>query len=215
MIDLKNKNAGFTLIETIIVVMLILLIMTLGINTYRNQQRHVVYNEAVFEVLTMVKTARNHALTNRPIFDEEQTLSVIPKNGYGVYFERSENPGESRVVLFANTAAETALEKFQFDPDEHIEQEFFLDETVDFVGMWADLNAPDHTPIGGEEAVLIFSLPLEEALLTLNNMPADVESMTRFQDLYLEFRLAESPNDTPSQYIHINSLSGLAEVIKP
>jgi len=210
----SNKPKGFSLIEMIVVVMITLLILTLGINTYRDQQRHVIYNESVSKVLSIVKVARNHALTNRPIFDEDQQLSIIPKNGYGVYFERSETPGESKVILFANTVAETEVEQQQFDPGEHIEETYTIPSQVEFVGLWADQNLPDHTGIGGgtpDQAALFFNLPLENGLIAVNDNPAP-DSLTTLTDLYLEFRLADSDAEIPSQYIHINSLSGLAEI---
>ena len=105
--------------ELLIVVMIITLVMSIGGNAYRDQQKHVNYNNAVFKVSDMIKTARNYAVTSRSVYDTceilEDDRAYVPAEGYGVYIYRSDTPGESRAVLFANTKKDTEIETNQFD----------------------------------------------------------------------------------------------------
>lgn len=211
----KNKIKGFSLIEVLVVVGLMILIFSLGFSSFQEQRRQVKYNESIAHVLSMIKTAQNHALTSKPVFDENKNpgeQNSVPKEGYGVYIERSETPGSSTVILFANTVAEKDEEANQYDEGDIIEERYSLDSNVDFIGLSIDQLQPNPTPISQNEsdkAVIIFKPPLADATLAVNDHPQK-DQLSKLDDLYLEFKRIGT--DAPSQYIHINAISGIAEI---
>ncbi len=202
--------------EMLIVVVIILIILSIGTNTYQNQRRFARYNNSISEVLSMIKLAQTHAITSRSVEDLNMDPSIYtPEGGYGIYFERSDTPGQSRVLLFANTAignteAETATMHQQYDEGlDLVEMEYFLDENVDFKSL---LDSKDPmNPIGSDTAVVVFTPPLADSTLAINNNPLP-ENLVSLNHLFLEFRQLESLDDIPSKFIHINAVSGVAEI---
>ena len=204
----------------LVVIIIIAIVSTIGTNTYKNQRSQVRYNDSIIKVLSLVKMAKNYSISSRPVFDESKPAgeeNYIPKEGYGVYFERSEIPGKSRIILFANTQAnEDEAEKNQYDEGKDvIEEEYILDDATQFFGLWSDIKDPPATIGGADEnkAVVIFRPPLAEGFIAANDNP-QLDSLTVLQDLYLEFKRNEADAKIPSQFIHINKISGVAEVIK-
>lgn len=206
----------------LVVIIIISIVTSLGANTYQEQRRQVQFNDSVLHVLQMIKTARNYAVTSRPYWNG--TSNVVPPEGYGVYIERSANPGETRVVLFANTDATTdPIEKrdqFEEDgsnDDDLIEEEYFLHQEVDFEGLSTDLDTPP-TPIGGfgigadNYAVIIFRPPLAEVSLAVNDTPV-TGNLVSLNDLYMRFRRAGTPASIPPTILHINHIAGFPETL--
>lgn len=215
------------MIEMLVVVIIISLIASIGTGAYRNQQAHVRYNDSVFKVLSMIKQARNYTVTSRSVYDDceidEADRVYVPEEGYGVYIERDNTPGESRVVLFANTVAGDEIETNQFDvsgscaASDLIEEDFTIPGDANLVSLSVDKKDP-HTGIGGsrtgDEVVIIFRPPLADATIAVNDDPPNIENLVILNDLYLQFRRPESPDSVPSTYIHFNHIAGFPEIEK-
>jgi len=206
--------------EMLVVIIIIAIVSTIGTNTYKSQRKQVIYNDSVFKILSMIKQARNYAVTSRPVYDPFLEESLVPAEGYGVYISRSDVPGETRVVLFANTAASDEISASQFDEnqttDDIIEEEYLLHKDTALAGLSIDLAEPVHTVIGGgtdSEAVIIYRPPLADATLAVNDY-GTFTGLEILNDLYLEFRRYEVPEEIPSMYIHINRLAGFPEIVK-
>ncbi len=221
---MKNNRLfpkGFSLIELLVVVMIILLVLSIGGNTYRSQRKHVAFTDSVAKVNNMIKLARDYTVTSRSAYDTTGCRPVgeeafIPEEGYGIYISQSDTLGESRIVLFANTQADNDSELNQFNegtgcgPYDFIEEEYLLPPEVDFVGLATDKLG---TSIGGymtdNEAIIIFSPPLADATITAGNtFSPDPTDMVYLDDLYMRFR---RPDSASSIYIHINHIAGFPE----
>ena len=86
---MKNINRfpkGLTLIELLMVVIIIMIVMSIGANTYRDQRKHVMYNDAVLKVNNLIKTARSYAMTSRSVYDPcvmlEEDRVYVPEGGF-------------------------------------------------------------------------------------------------------------------------------------
>ena len=201
----------------LVVIVIIILVLSFGFNTYQSQRKYVRYNEGISKILTLIKTAKNYAVISRSVLDESKNPgeeSYVPKEGYGIYIEKGEGQNASKVILFANTQIENEEEKNQYDAGDILEEEYILDPQVNLVGLWKDLELPEHTALSDTEknkAVIIFRPPLADTLIAVNNHPLKDE-LKKLDDLYLEFRQRDTPEGIPSLYIHINQISGIAEM---
>jgi len=215
---------GFTVIELLVVIIIISIVASIGTNAYQSQRAQVRYNDSVFKVLSMIQTARNYAISSRAVYDECNVgnENYIPEEGYGVYISRSDEPGLSRFVLFANIEAVNKITANQYDEtggcnSDLIEEEYFLPIDADFLSLSVDQNLPDHTVIGGntdDEAVIIFRPPLADATIAVNDHPLDADNLVILNDFYLRFRRAQADPGIPSQYVHINRIAGFPEIEK-
>ena len=220
----KTFPKGFTIVELMVVIIIITIVTSIGTNTYQAQRRQVRYNDSVLKVVTMIKQARNYAVTSRAVYDECEVgnESYVPAEGYGVYIERGETPGQSRVVLFANTQIDDAIELNQFDEvldpcdSDLIEDEYTLPLDTILNDLLTEISGPtpldSNTNADENEAVIIFRPPLSDTTLAANDHPLTENQLTLPDDLYLEFRRAETPVGIPSQYVHINRIAGFPEL---
>jgi len=199
-----------------VVIVIISIVASLGANTYTNQRKQVIYNDSIAKVLSMIKQARNFAVTSRSYYDELNGLNIIPEEGYGVYIERSDNPGESRIILFANIQVASFEEKNQYDDgDDLIEEEYFLPLDSELVGLSIDKVLPITTGGGtsDDQAVIIFRPPLADATVAVNDDP-QAGALAVLNDIYLEFRRVGTPLAVSSIYIHMNRIAGFPEIEK-
>lgn len=220
----RSSSKGFTIVELMVVIIIITIVASIGTNGYQSQRKQVRYNDSILRVLTMIKQARNYAVTSRPVYDECEVgaESYVPPEGYGLYISRSETPGESRVVLFANTQVDDAIETDQYEefPDpcdsDLVEEEYYLPLDTILNDLLVDLTGPtildSNTNPDENEAVIIFRPPLADAMLAANDHPLTANQITFPDDLYLEFRRVDTPPGIPSQYIHINRIAGFPEI---
>ena len=221
----NRKSSGFTVIELLIVIIIISLVASIGTSAYQNQRAQVRYNDSIFKVLSMIKTARNYAVSSRPVFDTCELPgeeSYIPEEGYGLYIERSDDPGLSRFVLFANTETDDVIESNQFDEEvapcdsDLIEEEYFLPLDTVFVDLLTETSGPtifdSNTNADENEAVFIFRPPLAETYIAANDHPLTEANLTEPNELYLEFRRSGSDAAVPSKYIHMNRIAGFPEI---
>ncbi len=203
------------MIELLIVIVIISIVASIGTGAFKSQRQHVIYNDSLLKVINLIKTARNYTVISRSTYDECSVgnESYVPAEGYGVYISRSDQLDESRVVLFANTKADTDKEANQFDefaapcPD-NVEEEYYLPIDTKLLGLSTDKI----TSIGGDspdEAVIIFRAPLAETTLVVND---HAPSLTYLDDLYLEFTRTETEVAVSSQYVHVNRIAGFPEI---
>ncbi|MBN2306761.1 hypothetical protein JXD20_02140 [Candidatus Peregrinibacteria bacterium] len=209
--------------ELLIVVFIILLVLSIGGNTYRNQRKHVIYNDSVAHVSDLIKTARNYALTSRSVYDTCQPEGqevYVPAEGYGVYFIQVDSSGLSRAVLFANTKTSPGSAINQYDEtgdscaSDIIEEDYYLPDETRFTGLSIDRAQP-HTKIGGalaaqNQVVIIFRPPLADPVIVVNDH-ASLNSLTYLNDLYLQFL---RPGSSTYHYIHFNRIAGFPEIQK-
>ena len=221
----KNKHfpKGLSLMEMLMVVFIILLVLSIGGNTYRDQRKHVIFNDSVAKISNMIKDARNYSLTSRSIYDDEcQPVGeevYIPEQGYGVFISRSNTLGQSRVVLFANTIATPGTtEADQYnevsDPcnSDFIEEEFIVPQEVEFVSLAIDKDEPP-TPINlvaPNTAVIIFRPPMADATLAVNN--TFIPTVNHLNDLYMRFKRPDAAANDVGQYIHFSKIAGFPEI---
>jgi len=218
----KKDRKGFTLVEILIVIIIIFLVTVMGINTYQSQREFTRYNDAILNINKLIKSARNYTLSSRTVYDPEKIdeSTYIPKGGYGVYIEQSNTAGESRFILFANTATgntpeEDLLKKSQYDEGEDMIEEIYkLDPIVNFEGLFKDEENPP-TPIENNEnrAVIIFKPPLADSNLAINDNPNPGE-LKPLSELYLQFRRLGADVAIPPLHIYLNGVSGISEVQK-
>jgi len=119
------RRAGFTVMELLVVIIIIAIVASIGANNFKSQRSMVRYNDSILKVMELIKTARNYAVSSRPYYDPILKESFVPPEGYGVYVERSETPGMSRVVLFANTddpINDSIKDRNQYDADDLFEE---------------------------------------------------------------------------------------------
>ena len=206
--------------ELLVVVFIILLVLSIGSNTYRDQRKHVIYNDSLAKISSMIKTARNYALTSRATYDECELGNEVhvPEYGYGVYFERSDTLGQSRAVLFANTQADGLQEPDQYDEEVNpcdsdlIEETFVIPQEVQFMSLSIDKEDPP-TPISvsfRNTAVIIFRPPSADVTLAVNDEVIQI-NLTYLNDLYMRFKRPDAPLDS-SLYIHFNRIAGFPEI---
>jgi type II secretory pathway pseudopilin PulG len=209
-------------VELIVVIFIISVVASVGAGNYRAQRAVVNYNDSIVRILEMIKTARNYAVTSKSYYVDFPTpQNIVPEEGYGVYIEQHDTPGQSKVILFANTDSSTdpIEEREQYEAGEDlILDEYTLPIDTDFIGLSTDNTTPSpHTAIGGtsgdDEAVIIFRPPLAKTSLAVNDSPLS-GNLVELDDLYLQFRRPDAPAAVPSKYIHINKISGFPEILE-
>ncbi len=219
---IKKTEAGFTLVEILVVLIIVFLVLAVGINTYQAQREFTRYNDAILKVNQLIKSARNNTLSHQTVYDPEnlEEPTYVPEGGYGVFIDQSKTPGDSRFILFANTATgnnpeEEALKKARYDEGEDlIEEVYALDPIVNFEGLFLDQNDPP-SPLENNEhqAVIIFSPPLADSYLAVNDQP-NPDELTTLPELYLSFRRLGA-EVVPPLYIYLNGISGISEIQQP
>lgn len=210
-----------------VVIIIIALVASIGTGAYQNQRQQVIYNDSVLKVLSMIKTARNYAISSRPVYDECEVgnESYIPEAGYGVYLYRDDDPDESRIVLFANNETDDAVEANQYDEEtdkcdsDLMIEEYALHEGTVFEDLLIAL-APVEEQLSSnsqdpeDELVILFRPPLADAAMFANDRPLNDTLLTQVDDIYMEFRRIGVPTEVPSTYIHMNRVAGFPEVSK-
>ena len=204
--------------ELLVVIVIIAIVSSIGANNFKSQRSQVRYNDSILKVTSLIKTARNYAVTSRTYWDKVNSKNVVAPEGYGVYIEQRDTPGESKVILFANTydpLTDSEEDRNQYDANDLIEEEYILPIEIDFIGISVDKLTPVHTPIGGtsgdDEVVIIFRPPLATASLAVNDNPLP-DQLVPLNDLYLEFERSGSLEGIPSKYIHMGKVAGFPEL---
>jgi prepilin-type N-terminal cleavage/methylation domain-containing protein len=87
----REISSGFTLIESLVVIALILVFAAASSPLYGNLYASSQLNEAALQIVQTLRTAR------------ERSVSGFGNAGHGVYFERNE-PGDDAYVLYRGTS---------------------------------------------------------------------------------------------------------------
>ncbi len=211
---IKIKHKGFTLVEILIVAGIVSLLTTFVFINFSQQRKYLQYNNTLTEILSLIKTARSYAISSRAVYDTSQAPgneTYIPPNGYGVYIEQSANPGESSVILFANTN-DTGVFENQYDDADIIEESITItgDSVFDTFEL-INLSPASSTPT--TRGVIIFRPPLADTLIADNGEPDNITvEPTIYDTLSTSFYRQGSTTTASGETISINSTSGFPEI---
>ncbi len=212
---MRHSKGGYSLIEMMVVIVIIGVISAGVINIFAGQRAHVQYSEELSRALSLVKKARSYAAANRPVYDESQPEgeeSYVPQKGYGVYIERNDTPGESKMVLFANTSDSPEEKAFQWDKDDLAEETLLLSKDVVMEGITLQSSGPPEASEEVNRAVILFAPFLGEATLAENGDPDSIAEMpTFYENLSVSFRRLGVEGGA-SRTLRMNQISGVPEL---
>lgn len=109
----QKSKLGYTLVEMVIVVGILIMLLSATIRGLINSQRAFIFNNAVTQVSTIVREARSLAVTGKAQIDytdydrdeagpnPDSDDSVTPAN-YGIFFENNPVGKPDRIILFAD-----------------------------------------------------------------------------------------------------------------
>ena len=232
--NIGNKK-GFTLSELVIVLAILGVLFTISGKTYSGERKRVQYNNAIMDVLTVVKEARNYSVTSRMAYDANRVDNInttineslpenhrfIPKEGYGVYIEKIEHNESGTMVydgaevkMFVNVEDSSTPDntnKYN-NPDDLIEQEYDLGKkyiTLDGIYSGYDKTTSPITfngEVSDNKASIIFRPPLADSYISNN-------SGSKIVTLYIVFSNPNAPAEANKKIIKINTTSGFAELL--
>ena len=217
----KIKNIkGFTLAEVVIVMIIIGLLMTISTRMYYDEKDKFVYNNSLTKMLSLIKTARNYAITSSPIYINGK--AIIPTNGYGIYINLAPaSEKDPHFTVFAslgdNDGDSSTLNK-RYDKGQltssdnkkdYIIETYRLPKEVAF--KYFIFNQDGKTPIvkwnketnqlSATEAVILFRPPLAQSYIGKNNDK-------NLEEVSMRFFNGNAPSDSPKrcQYLSINRI---------
>ncbi len=226
---LNMKQKGYTIIELLIVMIIIAIVAMIATNTYQRQREVIRYNESVAKVVSMIKTARNYAISSRTVYDPDtfaddpltpQNESLyVPEEGYGIYIEQKEHPDQSKVVLFANTAVDD-VEANQYDDGSDILEEDYILPSDTLLNPILCQKEPTEVELTespcnaatAQEVVILFRPPMANVYLADNTNPLIASGITELNEFYLKFQRLGAPEDVPGKFIYINKVAGFPEL---
>ena len=216
MMKKPDKSGGYTLTEMMLVLGILGILFAIATNTYSSQRQKFEFEDSLSRVITLIKTARDYAVTSRPYYDKASDKSIVPPEGYGVYIDRA----SKQLILFANTAPADidSLKTIKINtydaPGDVIEEQYTLPGTAVFEALINGVKqttTPDNTV---PKAVIIFRPPLADTFISNNGDPAVPANL--IDTLTMKLFFAGSPNvETAKRYITINKTAGFPELIVP
>lgn len=183
--------------------------------TFSGQRERAQYNQEMIEVQSLVKLARNYAYTNRSTYDGVNT--IVPEQGYGIYFERSNTPGQSKLILFANTSAANDETRLQYDdagtdPD-IIEEELILSQDAIMEAITLTENGPPAVDTVVDRGLILFEITTAEVSLYNNGDPSNIVALpTEYDDLAVDFLRLSDDADNSRKTFSINKISGVPKM---
>ncbi|MBN2087585.1 hypothetical protein JW758_04510 [Candidatus Peregrinibacteria bacterium] len=201
--------------EMVIVITIIGILFTIGGSTYRNQRNQFQFNDSLTKTLEIIKTARNYAITSRAYWNG--ATSEIPKEGYGVYIERTAHPNGTdntgRLVLFANTSTSGTANN-QYDNNEGFEEEYLLPLDTNFVGLIGYDSNGAVVPTPNNKVVILFRPPLADVFMAYNPtaLPSTPDDVLEITDLEIQLKRVGAPATSPATVIKMNRISGFPEI---
>lgn len=209
--NLIKLKKGFTLAEILIVVTIVGIITFSVINLFSRERERVQYNEETIKVNSLVKLARNYASTNKPVYNGID--NIVPEEGYGIYFERSATPGQSRMILFANTSDATEKSAIQYDDADIVEEEFILaQEAIMEAISLTETSLPQVDVV--DSALILFEITTASVSLYDNGDPSDIEAAApiQYDELAVDFiRLGDDSQNSRKTFT-IDEISGVPEM---
>lgn len=203
-------STGYTLSELLIVITIIGIITFSIINVFSRQRVFVQYNEETIKVLSLVKLARNYASTNRSVYENAE--NIVPEGGYGIYIERSSTPGQSRLILFANTSTEEAR-ALQYDAGDQIQEELVLAKEALLEDVTLTQTGPPLDDSAVERAVILFEITSAQVSIYDNGDPNDItDPPTEFDKLKIDFIRQGDTNGNSRKTFSIDRISGVPEM---
>lgn len=215
--------------EMMIVTIIIAILSTIGMNTYRNERNRVEVNNALIQMTGMIKTARNMATTSTSFYvGTPFDKNYIPIDGYGIHINLVPAVDEPHFILFANidpatpggpddlpneydptgATADPIIETYRL-PRQLDFHAFFFDESPgdgNLVKEWDD-DEEDPRPAGTRQAVIIFKPPLADTFIGDNGTKVVEEIAMKFINLEAQ---PGSPKACPT--IRINRIKTFPEL---
>jgi len=207
------NNGGFTVTELLLVILIVGILFGIGAPYYQNTRLQFNYTQSMTDMLSLIKTARNYALTSRPNFKEGK--SKIPIAGYGVYINTNPTKGKPNMILFSNDGSQAKrydVYNSKTLKNDTILKTYTLPNSVIFNKIEGTNEKNKKNDF--DNAVILFRPPLAEAFLSINGIPSEQNVTTKpIETLQLEFRKPSTPaNNKADSVIRINKNAGFPEV---
>jgi prepilin-type N-terminal cleavage/methylation domain-containing protein len=104
----KKKQTGFTMIELIVSIFIIVMITTLVMANYRTGQRRYELKNSILQMVNDLRTAENYALGLKK--NELITAGArVPRQGWGIYLDKS----QTSYVIFADDDAISPVRQYE------------------------------------------------------------------------------------------------------
>lgn len=102
----RQNQAGFTLVELIVVIAIIGILMVIAVANFRGAEgRSNLRNEAE-STAGIIRQAKNYAISQKRVEDPDNLgNTIVPDGGYGVHYDLSEN---NKYIIFANVGSGTS-----------------------------------------------------------------------------------------------------------
>jgi prepilin-type N-terminal cleavage/methylation domain-containing protein len=201
---------GFTLIEILIVIAIVMILASLAVPNFSQNQRKTLARQNIQDVFLLIQEARTAAISSKTHARADQAESV-PTGGYGVYIDTSSNV----LTFFVDdwNAAQSGVvsperDTNPLDPDHTYTAG--SDTSVNTLTLNPDVGISNlkasstGSSVALSKAALIFTPPLAETFLNNNESPR-----TDFIDLYFDIGLKDG---SLKKTMHLNRISGYTEV---
>ncbi|MBI5412690.1 prepilin-type N-terminal cleavage/methylation domain-containing protein [Candidatus Peregrinibacteria bacterium] len=209
----SSLQKGFTLAEIIIVVMILAFISTISFRTYYDLREKQDFNNALNQIVELIKTARNDAITSQAVYLETAPETpIIPSKGYGVFINLTPTETEAHLTLFANTSVQGNFAD-QFDEEDSILEKLSLPASITFDKLFklspTELRGiPDTGTDIGNQAVILFRPPVAETFLSNNGDPTIPENLIDT----LSIQLFPKSQATRKKVITIDKIGGIPAI---
>ena len=213
-----KHSSGFTLAEMIIVLAILSIMTTIGIQTFIAERDRFEFNNALVKTMQLVKTVRTYSTTSYPVYSGGK--NIVPSEGYGIQVNLDPVRGQSTLKLFANTgtdpnqwdAGDVSLETYTLPKQIIFKYFWFKKDGGTDTKMWkAATTNPPIEPAGptATVATLIFKPPLGNMLITDSQVPPlPLEQMS----LQFENPASDATGPKKCQKIIINRVREFPEI---
>lgn len=192
---------GFTLVELIIVVTIVMLLGTIAVGMYFNTMRNFVYFTNLKNLESVFRTARSFAITNA-------SLGGNTPERFGIFFE--ENTNDYHVQMFADFETDYVFEKgtdtVNISKDYFLPKDKFQIKVFQGIDKTTSLNFPFafyYEKVDGDFKAFTSEEP-DEAIIPIEKSSKN----------YIDIRVSSLENAVLVRDIVINQVSGLPEEYK-
>lgn len=208
-----NQRQGFTLIELVIVMGILVIVLGLSMSSMLQSQSFQVFNNNFGKLMSLVSNARSQAITGKgqldyTDFDGDGIYNdyVTPAN-YGVRFDTAPVAGTPNVRLFSDTnplKSGVGGKKGQFDDGGVYAQgdDVVLDS----------LTLPNNTVLEVIDGASLANTPTESSIFfSMKYADITYESLVTSPSPFITIQLTEQ-NISACRQIQIHKLAGIPEV---